>query len=99
MDELKRELGEGFAVRRREFPGNKVEISLFKEDRFELIITGDRMRGNANAHRAILSQIEEGSFTAHDMKLREFILDRYPRSRPTPFPWSFHYEPDFEVEG
>jgi len=98
MDQMQVELSERFHVGRRDFPGNEVEVSLFKEDRVELIVTADRMRVHANAHRAILSQIEEGAFTKQDMELRDFILENYPRSRPTPFPWSFSYEPEFEVE-
>lgn len=97
MDALQREL-DGFAVKRRDFPGDDVEVSLFKEDRVELMVTADRLRVHINAHRAILSQIVEGAFTKQDMALREFVLVKYPRSRPTPFPWSFYYEPKFEVE-
>ena len=98
MDEMQHELSGWFHVGRRDFPGSEIEVSLFKEDRVELIITGDRMRVHANAHRAILSQIEEGTFTKKDMELREYILEKYPRSRPTPFPWSYSYEPEFAVE-
>ncbi len=36
MDALMEELSEGFSVKRRDFPGNEVEVSLFKEDRVEL---------------------------------------------------------------
>lgn len=98
MDQMQHELSERFHVGRRDFPISEIEVSLFKEDRVELIITADRMRVHANAHRAILSQIAEGPFTRHDMELREYILENYPRSRPTPFPWSFSYEPEFMVE-
>lgn len=98
VDEMQEELSGRFHVGRRDFPGNEIEVSLFKEDRVELIVTANRMRAHANAHRAILSQIEEGPFTKYDMELREYILEKYPRSRPTPFPWSFSYEPEFTVE-
>jgi hypothetical protein len=98
MDQMQAELSERFNVGRRDFPGNEIEVSLFKEDRVELIVTADRMRVHANAHRAILSQIEEGAFTKHDMELREYVLENYPRSRPTPFPWSHNFEPKFMVE-
>lgn len=99
VDQMQAELSERFNVGRRDLPGNDIEVSLFKDDRVELIITADRMRVHANAHRAILSQIEEGPFTKYDMDLRGFILETYPRSRPTPFPWSFSYEPEFQTEG
>jgi hypothetical protein len=98
MDQIQSELSERFQVGRRDYPGNDVEISLFKEDRIELFLTADRMRVHANAHRAIFGQIEEGPFTKHDMELRKYILEKYPRNRPTPFPWSFSYEPKYEVE-
>jgi len=98
MEKMQVELSERFHVGRRDYPGNDIEVSLFKEDRVELIVTADRMRVHANAHRAILSQIEEGSFTKLDMGLRETVLEKYPRSRPTPFPWGHNFEPPFENE-
>jgi hypothetical protein len=98
MEALEPVLSEEFGVARRLFPGSNIEVSLFKEDRLELIVTGDRMRVHMNAHRAILSQFEDGAFTEHDMRLRERILELYPRSRPTPFPWGHSFEPDYEVE-
>ena len=98
MDRMQKEASERFHVGRRDYPGNEIEVSLFKEDRVELIVTADRMRVHANAHRADISQIEAGPFTKHDMELRAYILDKYPRSRPTPFPWSHSYEPEFETE-
>ena len=98
MDKLQELLSESFSVARRNFPGNDNEFSTFKEDRVELIVTADRLRVHANAHRAFLNQIEEGSFTRHDMELREFFFEHYPDSRPNPLPWSFNFEPKFQVE-
>ena len=98
MDAVQKDLSEKFNVSRRDFPGDDIEVSLFKEDRLELVVTADKMRIHMNAHRAILSQIKDGPFTKNDMKLREYVLEKYPRSRPTPFPWSFNFEPSFEVE-
>ena len=98
IDELQEELSKKYPVSRREYPGDDVEVSLFKDDRVELVVTADRMRCHLNAHRAILGQIEEGPFTKFDMELRAFILEHYNRNRPTPFPWSASFEPDFEVE-
>lgn len=98
MDVLERVLSEEFIVARRDYPGSDIEVSLFKEDRIELIVTADRVRAHMNAHQATLSQIEEGAFTKHDMELRARVIEYYPRRRPTPFPWGHSYEPDYEVE-
>lgn len=98
MDEVQEELSKKFSINRRDFPTSKHEVSLFKEDRVELMVIGDRLRVHMNPHRAILSQIENGPFTKRDMILREFVLEKYPRNRPTPLPWSFNFEPEFEVE-
>ncbi|MCW4013363.1 MAG: hypothetical protein NWF07_10290 [Candidatus Bathyarchaeota archaeon] len=98
MEELASVLSEDYIVARRMFPGSNIEVSLFKDDRLELIVTADRMRVHMNAHRAILSQFEDGAFTKHDLTLREKILELYPRSRPTPFPWGHSFEPNYEVE-
>ena len=98
MEALEPVLGEEFSVDRRLFPGSDIEVSLFKDDRLELVVTADRMRVHMNAHRAILSQFMDGAFTEYDMRLRARVLELYPRSRPTPFPWGHSFEPDFEVE-
>jgi len=98
LDEIQEILSKQFKVGRRDFPGNNVEISLFKEDRVELIVTADHIQAHINPHRAVISQIQDKPFTKHDMDLREIILELYPRSRPTPFPWGFSFEPGFEVE-
>ena len=98
MEEVEKLLSQDYSVGRRMFPGSNIEVSLFKDDRLELIVTGDRMRVHMNAHRAILSQYEEGAFTERDMTLREKVLELYPRSRPTPFPWGHNFEPRYEVE-
>jgi hypothetical protein len=98
VDELQEELSKKYPVSLRKYPGDDVEVSLFKDDRVELVVTADRMRVHMNAHRAILSQIAEGPFTKRDMELRAFILEHYMRNRPTPFPWSTSFEPEFEVE-
>jgi hypothetical protein len=98
MEKVEKLLTEDYSVARRLFPGSNIEVSLFKDDRLELIVTADRMRVHMNAHRAILSQFEDGAFTMHDLILREKILEMYPRSRPTPFPWGHSFEPSYEVE-
>jgi hypothetical protein len=46
----------------------------------------------------LLYQKEGKPFTARDMELREKVMKMYPRSRPTPFPWEFSLEPNFEKE-
>ena len=79
MDQLQARLSERFSVRRRDFPGNDIEVSLFKDDRIELIVTAERMRAHINAHRAILNQIQEGPFTkysTHNIKMSEALRKR-----------------------
>ena len=48
--------------------------------------------------RAVLSQKEAAPFTKKDVELRKKVLEFYPRSRPTPFPWQFISEPEYEAE-
>jgi hypothetical protein len=43
-------------------------------------------------------EVEAKPFTARDMELREKVMKMYPRGRPTPFPWEFSSEPEFEKE-
>ncbi len=41
--------------------------------------------------------MEAEPFTARDMELRRRMMELYPRKRPTPFPFMFGREPEFEV--
>jgi hypothetical protein len=91
------ELGGTFSVEEIAMPKGEMEISLLKDDREELKVEADTLVVMLSAFRAVLSQKEAAPFTKRDLELREKILELYPRSRPTPFPWEFSQEPKFDV--
>jgi hypothetical protein len=78
-------------------PKGDGEISLFQDENWkELNVIGDTLKAFITSKMAVLNQKEKLSFTDKDMKLREIVLKLYPHERPTPFPWSYTQEPEFE---
>lgn len=78
-------------------PSNELEMSLMKDERNELKISADTLTVILSKFRAVLYQKEATPFTASDVELRKKVLELYPRNSPTPFPWSFTFEPKFEI--
>lgn len=97
LKKVARELGETFSVEEIAMPKGEMEISLFKDEREELKVEADTLLAMLSPFRAVLSQREPAPFTTRDLELRKRVLELYPRSRPTPFPWEFSQEPKFDV--
>lgn len=97
LKKVSEELSDEFSVETIEMPKSKYDIALLKDERYELKVNADTLTALLSRFRAVLSQRESAPFTEKDMKLRERILELYPRSRSTPFPWVFSVEPKFEV--
>jgi hypothetical protein len=89
---------EGFIAEERKMPRSDEEFSLVKDFRDHLRIRSDTLGGFLNPYTATLFQKEKALFTERDLRLREIILELYPRNSPTIFPWSYSHEPDFEKE-
>jgi hypothetical protein len=53
------------------------------------MVKADTLITFLSSFRAVLSQQESNPYTEKDVKLRERILDLYPRNMPSPFPWLF----------
>jgi len=73
------------------------EVSLYKDQRDEIEAQADTLQAFLSAYRAVLNQREAKPFTSRDMELRSKVLKMYPENRPTPFPWEFNSEPEFQV--
>ncbi|RLI10669.1 hypothetical protein DRO42_00440 [Candidatus Bathyarchaeota archaeon] len=97
MEKVAEELGAAFSIEAITLPRDDRELSLFKDERDALRARADTLAVILSPVRAILYQREPMPFTARDLELRSRILELYPRDRPTPFPWSFSFEPKFEV--
>ena len=98
LNRVTKEFKNKFEVKKIEFPRDNVEISLYKTDRDELLVKSDTLIASLSGFRAVLTQKEPKPFTQKDMDLRKKILEKYPRERPTPFPFSFKNEPKFKIE-
>ncbi|MBS7651792.1 MAG: hypothetical protein QXD04_03645 [Candidatus Bathyarchaeia archaeon] len=91
------ELERRFEVEQRSLPSSETEFSLFKDEREGLKVKADTLAAFLYPMKAVLYQREASPFTARDLELRRLVLQLYPRSRPTPLPWSFSSEPKFEI--
>jgi len=89
------ELSKEFSVEPIELP--KAIVSIIRDERDELKVRADTLSAFLSRFRVVLFQKESAPFTERDMRLRERILEFYPRNRPTPFPWEYSAEPKFEV--
>ena len=98
LDKVATMLEKDFKVVRRDMPNSEYDVSPYKDLRVSLIVKADTLDALITPLRAILSQREKKAFTPKDMKLRQVVLDMFPRSSSTFFPWGFSVEPRFDVE-
>lgn len=98
LDEVAEKLKDEFEVGKREMPSEGQEISLYKDQRDQLVVVADTLQASLGNFRANLSQNEDRPFTEKDQKLREEIFEIYTHARPTPFPWQWVPEPEYETQ-
>ena len=98
LERASEDLGKLFSVTMVDYPSDKHELSLYKDERKELKVGADTLNAILSIFSVTLYQKEAAPFTTRDVELRKKVLEMYPRSRPTPFPWSFSDEPKFEVK-
>ncbi len=99
LSKIKEEIiEEGFSAEEHKMPRSDEGFSLVKDFRDHLHISSDTIGAFLDPFKATLFQKEKAPFTVMDLRLRELILEIYPRNSPTIFPWSVSYEPDFEKE-
>jgi len=99
LDPAITELGTDFAATKRIRPKNAVELTLYGDQRDEVIAHADTLSAAMSPYRAVLYQRERRAFTDKDLRLRAWVLKNYDKTTPTPFPWGGDSEPRYEVEG
>ncbi len=97
LDEVADELVKKFSVAMARIPWDDLEVSLDNGLHEELRVKADTLNAFLSIHKVVLFQMEAEPFTARDMELRRRMMELYPRKRPTPFPFMFGREPEFEV--
>jgi hypothetical protein len=60
-------------------------IEIFSEGRREIRVKADTLYAFLTGYKAILFQKEVAALTESDKELEEFVLERYPHVRDTPF--------------
>jgi hypothetical protein len=98
LDDLKQRLSEKFSTEWVDIEwDHKRHISLFKDKNLQLKVKADTLRAYLTPLSAVMFQKEREPFTSLDLRLREIIIEFYPRERPSPFPIMYSREPYFEV--
>ena len=98
LGDLAKDLGKDFAVKIISLPKSDVDPTIHLDNRYGLQITADTLTAFLAGARATLSQKKAAPFTERDRKLRQLILDIYPKSRPTIIHLYSQTEPEFEVD-
>jgi hypothetical protein len=97
LEEVSEEFRGSYAVEPINMPEDDRELSLAKIDRERLKVWADTLKARLSPYKAVLFQRDPAPFTPRDLRLRNRILELYPRTTPTPFPIGFSVEPKFEV--
>ena len=80
-----REFGGKYNVEFRSAHVEEGRIEIFDKSRREIRVKADTLYAFLMAYRAVLFQKEVAPFTERDRALEEFVSDRYPHMRDTPF--------------
>ena len=89
---------ETFHVEIRDTPTSEKDLVLQKDDRLQVFVKADNLNAYISSLRAVLFQKRSLPFTEKDLKLRNLILDIYPKSRSSTLPWPLLIkEPKFEI--
>jgi len=97
LHKVAKELSGKFEAKMVTIAWGDMEISVSDDMREELRIEADTLSAFLSILKVVLFQREPAPFTARDMELRKRMMELYPRERPTPFPFMFGREPNFEV--
>lgn len=98
LDKVADEFKGKYSVDMTHYPRDSRELSIFKDDREELVVTADTLIAHLSSFRAVLSQKKAAKFTSKDVELRRQVREIYTHDRPTPFPWEFIAETKYEVQ-
>ncbi len=98
LDALAKEMEEDFVVELRPMPTGPVDLSPYKFDRDGLKISADTLAVFTYPFKAVLFQREPAHFTSKDLKLRNRILELYPKNKSSLLSIGAAYsEPKFQV--
>ena len=98
LDALAKEMEEDFVVELRPMPTGRVDLSPYKFDRDGLKIGADTLAVFTYPFKAVLFQREPAPFTSKDLKLRNRILELYPKNKSSLLSIGAAYsEPKFQV--
>lgn len=78
-------------------PSSRFDVSIYKDERDGYKYTADTLNVFLYPFKAVLYQTEPEPFTAKDLRLREVVLQHYPRVRGTALTIARIREPSFNV--
>jgi hypothetical protein len=99
LEAASKQLATNFDVLEKSKPRDDVEISLYADQRNEIVVRADTLAAMINPVRAVLYQRERSPFTVRDQGLRAWVFENFDKTTPTPFPWGgAGSEPHYEVD-
>ena len=98
LGDVVKDIGKDFIVKIISLPKSDVDPTIRLDNRYGLQITADTLTAFLAGARATLSQKKVAPLTERDLKLRQIILDLYPKNRPTIIHLYSQTEPEFDVE-
>ena len=99
LDAASRELGVDFTVEKKPRPRDDVELTLYADQRDEIVARADTLAVIMTSLRAVLFQRESKPFTGRDLRLRAWVFRSFDKTTPTPFPWGMDVSAPSCLEG
>ena len=97
VDKLANELSEEYNVKPIKDHGWDLELTLMKEARDKFLIKSDTLTVFLSAYRVVMVQKVAAPFTSKDLKLRNRLLELFPKERQTVLAIRSIPEPEFEI--
>jgi hypothetical protein len=97
VDKLANEFSEEYNVKSIKDHGWDLELTLMKEARDRYLIKSDTLTVFLSIYRVVMVQKVAAPFTAKDMKLRNRLLELFPKERQTVLAIRSIPEPEFEI--
>lgn len=78
-------------------PSSNGDMSIYKNERDGIQCKADNLSAFLYEYKAVLYQKNPAPFTENDLKMRDIVLETYPRTSSSMLSTAFQSEPAFET--
>lgn len=78
-------------------PSSNGDMSIYKNERDGIQCKADNLSAFLYEYKAVLYQKNPAPFTEKDLKMRDIVLETYPRTSSSMLSTAFQSEPAFET--